>query len=768
MTLKSIDKKIFAQFQDIFKAMNISERRVQLEMENLNLPPLDFSIMNKLQFDGVEAEENIFKMPPEILNPQIYFKYEERPVIMYLRDQYLTQANYNSGKLRPFHLCFCSALREAEQKNRYESRYVMTYNTSGKFRVNLSIRDRNSEGKVYTLKKEQDIYRPLKVCQHCLREINWKHFRSYCGGGVEWWRGGNALKRHQIVDEFDIEEYFLTTHENKFFNHPVSGTASLAITKEYSLSPEIKAQLKYFADYTCEICRETFSAEELQIHHKNHNEGDNRRANLMVVCPACHALIHDAEGGFTNLRQKSIAKNKISEEKISAAEYAAAQKNLGDMYFNGWGVARDEGKAQIFYKSALESYRELAAKADYDAWYELANCYLFGKGVDTDSYEAARRFTNVFEKYSARANTGDTKAKIRLGLMYAKGLGVAQDLYEAKKIIASIKKDIEVADSELVELCQLTGNIDDAQKFHAKAVQLFEVAANSGDSAAAFELAKLYNNKNFVGEEFEDFTCAGDSDKNFLKAAKDFERKFELKKTAPIIEKANAGDVPAILELKKFAKEGYASAKDALEKLYYDDNKENAKGTVVLREGLTSIAEKVFDYCSSLKETILPESLTSIGNYAFYNCDSLKEIILPENLTSIGNSAFRKCSSLKEVVLPKNLTVINENVFEDCTFLQKIVFPEKITKIYHGAFYNCRSLTKINLPKNLSYIDAYAFYNCISLKEIKFPESLNYIGFRAFSYCNIKTVQYYSRTEEILKNYFGTQWNTLEKILLDD
>ena len=543
--------------------MNISERRVQLEMENLKLPPIDFTTRNKLQFDGVELEEDILANPPEILTPQIYFKYEERPVIMYLRDQYLPRANYNSGKLRPFHLCFCSALREAEQKNRYESRYVMTYNTSGNFRVNLWIRDKNSEGKVYTEKKEQDTYRPLKVCQHCLREINWKKFRSYCGGGLEWWRGGNALKRQQIVDEFDIEEYFLTTHENNFFNHPVTGTASLAITKEYSLSPKIKAQLKYFADYTCEICHEIFSPDNLQIHHKNHNEGDNRRENLMVVCPACHALIHDAEGGFTSQRKLStktvkatkkstsdapkyriyeLAKSleqdsqtilkflkrrkvkisnrfsavgedvyqmliaefkieEISEEDLSVLEYANAQKNLGDMYSNGWGVACDEQKAQTFYQNAIESYKKLVDRGISDAEYELANLYLKLPKEKNLSSEADKLFSDVIVKYK---KSYDTKAKIRLGLIYAKGLGVPKNLHEARKILDSIKKNIKVADSELVELCQLSGNIEDAQKFHAKAVQLFEIAANNGDSAATFELAKLYSNKDFLGSEFED------------------------------------------------------------------------------------------------------------------------------------------------------------------------------------------------------------------------------------------------------------------------
>ena len=83
--------------------------------------------------------------------------------------------------------------------------------------------------------------------------------------------------RKKIVDEFDLEEYLVTARQNNFFDHPVLGTASSSIKKEYVLSPQIKEELKKIVEYTCEICRNQFPSEELQIHHKNHNEGDNRR-----------------------------------------------------------------------------------------------------------------------------------------------------------------------------------------------------------------------------------------------------------------------------------------------------------------------------------------------------------------------------------------------------------------------------------------------------------------------------------------------------------
>ena len=512
-----LDRNILSNFQNIFKAMNIRDYQIVTAIQNISLPTLDFETREQLLNDGLIAAENFADEWIEIAEPQLHFKYKKHVVIMYQRDQFLTQADYNNGRYRPFHLSFCSALQSAHEKNRYESRYVMTYNPNGNFKVNLFVRDTDSDGKVYTLKKEQEVYRPLKVCQHCLREINWKHFRQYCGSGLEWWRGGNSYQRYKIVDEFNLEEYFVTARQNNFFDHPVLGTASSSIKKEYVLTPSIKDELKKIVEYTCEICRNKFSPEELQIHHKNHNEGDNRRQNLMVVCEHCHGLIHEAEGGFVSRRENSkpvevtatksnkpldIAAEKYFEERYSE-EYAIQQKSLGDMIFNGLGVPKDEQRAQIFYRRAFDSYKVLAQKQDVDAWFELANFYRLGLGVEKNLEEANRRFVNIFPRYKARADKGDIKAKVRLGLMYAQGLGVEKNIDAAKKIIDEIRRDGDVVGNELVELCLLVGNIDDAMKFHAKALQLFEIAADNGDKIAKLELATLYN-KALIGEDFND------------------------------------------------------------------------------------------------------------------------------------------------------------------------------------------------------------------------------------------------------------------------
>ena len=833
-----LDRNILAHFDGIFRAMDISDAQIVNVIQDIDLPPLDIITRNELSTDGTFATENFADEWIELAEPQLFFKYKKRVVIMYQRDQFLTAENYAQRRWRPYHLCFCKALRDAHEKNRYESRYVMTYNTSGKFKVNLFVRDKYPNGSVYTQKKEQDIYLPLKVCQHCLRELNWKNFRSYCGGGLEWWRGGDSQKRNRIVYEFNLEEYLSTARqEDNFFDHPVFGTASSTIEKKYVLSPQIKEYLKRIVDYTCEICGEKFPAYELQIHHKNHNEGDNRRQNLMVVCADCHSLIHEAEGGFMNRRKKistsanfqvnssdgkkyrvhelakafnrdsqviidllnkhnfnvtshlstvdEAAYNIVAEtfRRLNPAEYAAAQIKLGDMYRNGWGVPKDLAKAKAFYRKAFDVYKVLAANGNTDALYYIGKyAEIFG----IPKYD----FKRVFEKYRAQAEGGDVKAKIRIGLMYAKGQGVNRDVYAAKKILASLTKDVKFVDGELVELRMLTGNIDGALKFHAKAAQLFEVAANNGYTDAAFELAKLYFNKNFVGEDYEGVVGKDYDDeatKLFKESAEFYAAQADAyERTDPyLIQKAKDGDPLAILELKRLAREGKSDAQAALESLYYDGNREHAVGTVVLREDVTKLEER-FWHCDNLKTIVLPDDLIFIPNMAFCNCDNLTTVVFPRNLMGIDGGNFENVSHViyHEDIEPllknyfgirwgriektaigddesapaldritSNLSYISYNYIFDYynsypgsvftrSSVETVILTKHIKAIGNGAFKDCKSLKTVILSENLTEIDRYAFCGCERLPNIILPNKLKSIGDSAFMYCPFKTLTF--------------------------
>ena len=100
-------------------------------------------------------------------------------------------------------------------------------------------------------------------------------------------------------------------------------------------------------------------------------------------------------------------------------------------------------------------------------------------------------------------------------------------------------------------------------------------------------------------------------------------------------------------------------------------------------EGVESINDGLFSYCSGLKSVTLPSTLKTIGKKAFRDCSGLTSVDLSgcTSLTSIGNSAFYYCSGLTSVDLSgcTSLTSIGDGAFERCSALKSVVFPEGST-----------------------------------------------------------------------------------------
>ena len=96
---------------------------------------------------------------------------------------------------------------------------------------------------------------------------------------------------------------------------------------------------------------------------------------------------------------------------------AIAQYNLGILYDNGHGVARD-------YREAAKWYRLAAAQGDADAQYSLGILYDDGHGVPRDDTEAAKWF-------HLAADQGYAMAQNNLGSLYARGDGVPKDYVQA-------------------------------------------------------------------------------------------------------------------------------------------------------------------------------------------------------------------------------------------------------------------------------------------------------------------------------------------------
>ena len=121
-------------------------------------------------------------------------------------------------------------------------------------------------------------------------------------------------------------------------------------------------------------------------------------------------------------------------------------------------------------------------------------------------------------------------------------------------------------------------------------------------------------------------------------------------------------------------------------------------GNYNVPEGVTSIENGAFNWCSSLTSIAIPAGVTSIGSFAFSFCSSLTLIIIPDSVISIGEMAFRRCSSLPSIIIPEGVTSIGRQAFAECSSLTSITIQEGITSIGDAAFYGCSSLTSITIP----------------------------------------------------------------------
>ena len=128
----------------------------------------------------------------------------------------------------------------------------------------------------------------------------------------------------------------------------------------------------------------------------------------------------------------------------------------------------------------------------------------------------------------------------------------------------------------------------------------------------------------------------------------------------------------------------------------------------------------ITNYLGSSSSVTVPSKInnlpvTSIGNRAFNKCTSLKSVVIPNSVTSIGSSAFKGCSSLTSIDVPNSVTSIGDSAFKDCSSLTSIDVPNSVITIGNRAFYGCTALESIFIPNSVITIGDYAFDICSSL-----------------------------------------------------
>lgn len=96
--------------------------------------------------------------------------------------------------------------------------------------------------------------------------------------------------------------------------------------------------------------------------------------------------------------------------------------------------------------------------------------------------------------------------------------------------------------------------------------------------------------------------------------------------------------------------------------------------SVVIKDGVTSVADCLFNNCSNLNQITLPDSITKIGKYAFHGT-GVRSFKAPRNLEEIGERAFEGCGSLQNIFLNDGLVRIDSLAFRS-TGLREVVIPE--------------------------------------------------------------------------------------------
>ena len=152
---------------------------------------------------------------------------------------------------------------------------------------------------------------------------------------------------------------------------------------------------------------------------------------------------------------------------------------------------------------------------------------------------------------------------------------------------------------------------------------------------------------------------------------------------------------------------------------------------LVIPEGIASIGDYAFDYCTALTSVSIPEGITTIGTYAFRGCEDLTSVTIPSSLSTIGGNAFIWCFNLDTVHISDlaawcgisffwgaNPLYYGANIYLGGEKVTDLVIPEGVASIGDGAFRGCSSLISVTIPSSINNIGEYAFEQCKGLTNV--------------------------------------------------
>ena len=192
---------------------------------------------------------------------------------------------------------------------------------------------------------------------------------------------------------------------------------------------------------------------------------------------------------------------------------------------------------------------------------------------------------------------------------------------------------------------------------------------------------------------------------------------------------------------------------------------EKVNGSDGMEYVVTSLSEKCFSDCSSIKSITIPSSVTSLGNFCFYGCYGLTSISIPSSVTSLGDYCFSWCYGLTSITIPSSVTSLGDYCFSYCSGLTSITIPSSISSLGSGCFYACNKLTSITLPSSVTSLGNFCFYGCSGLTSITIPSSVASLGENCFKECgNIETYYFKGALPKRSPNGTGISYTSIIKV----
>ena len=189
---------------------------------------------------------------------------------------------------------------------------------------------------------------------------------------------------------------------------------------------------------------------------------------------------------------------------------------------------------------------------------------------------------------------------------------------------------------------------------------------------------------------------------------------------------------------------------------------------ISLQNGLTSIGNCAFSYCSALTQVTIPESVESIGGDAFEGCSQLSvyknfSMAVATKYSFDSHFTLSYLTALDTLVCPaEELNVITDQELLLCSKQVKSIEVHSGTVTAEGfayikrqqntlpildmgttenteldnlALYDCYALEKLTLPAGLERIGYKAVAECVGLQAIDIPAGVTEIDDRAFENC---------------------------------